>query len=138
MAPLEHVLGFRTRAGGRAGSARRRGHPGLGKPERRAREEVVEIVEGRQLSYVLRFGMPFRDYRANVRLEPQTFGGAAILWQAHFNALSFGPRWFWKLFMRWVLGSTARRLAKTATDASILSAARTNIATSHDLVPTRP
>jgi hypothetical protein len=48
-----------------------------------------------------------------------------------------GSRWFWKLVMQQVLGSTARRLADAATDASILWAAQANIAMSRDAPPSR-
>ena len=106
-------------------------------PTRRAREEVVEMVDERQLSYVLRSGMPFRDYRADVRLRPRTAGGTDITWQARFDVQSPGSRWFWKLVMRWALGSTARRLAKAAMDPSILSAAQANIARSRDVPANR-
>src|SRR3569833_4651731 len=54
-------------------------------PSRRACEEVVEVVEGRQLSYVLRSGMPFRNYRADVRLKPRSSGVTEISWQARFE-----------------------------------------------------
>jgi hypothetical protein len=37
----------------------------------RAREEIVELIPDRRLSYVLLSGYPFRDYRADVDLEPQ-------------------------------------------------------------------
>lgn len=99
-------------------------------PSRRAREEVVELVDGRQLSYVLRSGMPFRVYRADVRLEPWSSGGTAITWQAQFEVEHPGTKWFWTFVMRRVLGSTARRLADAAMDASIVSAVRANIAMS--------
>lgn len=101
-------------------------------PSRRAREEVVGIVEGRQLSYVLLSGMPFDAYRADVRLTPSASGGTDIFWRARFRVRSFGSGWFWRLVMRWVLGSTARRLALAATDGAILSAARGNIARLQD------
>lgn len=99
-------------------------------PGRRAREEVVEIVDGRQLSYVLRSGMPFQNYRADVHLNPGTSGGTDISWRARFQVQSFGSRWFWKLVMRRVLGSTARKLAEAAMDPSILGAARAHTAMS--------
>lgn len=107
-------------------------------PSRRACEEVVEIVEGRQLSYVLLSGMPFRGYRADVRLDPRSSGGTEIAWRAHFDVERFGTRWFWKRVMLWALGSTARRLAKAATDPSILAAARANISMPQSVSPGSP
>ena len=106
-------------------------------PGRRAREEVIGIEEGRQFSYVLRSGMPFRDYRADVRLCPASTGGTKISWQARFDVQSYGTGWFWRLVMRRVLGSTARKLAKAAADPTILDAARANIAMSQNAPPSR-
>lgn len=97
-------------------------------PTARSYEEIVELVEGRQLSYVLRAGMPFKDYRADVTLEPGAAGGADISWRARFEPQRPAARWFWALVMRWVLGSTAKALAKAANDPSMVAAARANIA----------
>jgi hypothetical protein len=44
----------------------------------RAREEIVELIPDRRLSYVLLSGYPFRDYRADVDLEPTGDGGTVI------------------------------------------------------------
>lgn len=99
---------------------------------RRAREEVVEMVEGRQLSYVLRSGMPFRGYRADVILSPRLEGGTQILWRAHFEVCRPGTGWFWKLVMWRVLGMTARQLADAATNSSVLRAAQANLDASRE------
>jgi hypothetical protein len=53
---------------------------------------------------------------SDVRLEPRASGGTAISWQAHFEVECVGSRWFWKLVMQQVLGSTARRLADAAAE----------------------
>lgn len=97
-------------------------------PTARSYEEIVELVEGHQLSYVLRAGMPFNGYRADVTLEPRGSGGVDISWRARFETQSPGFRWFWALVMRWVLGSTAKALAKAANDPSMVAAAKANIA----------
>ena len=94
----------------------------------RAREEVVEFEDGRQLSYVLLSGMSLRNYRADVRLSPGRAGGTDISWRSRFEVASPVAAWFWKLVMHRVLGSTARKMAKAATDPSILHAARDSVA----------
>jgi uncharacterized protein YndB with AHSA1/START domain len=78
----------------------------------RAREEVVEIVPDQRLGYVLLSGFPFRDYRANVDLEPLPGGGTSISWRASFNPKYLG--WFWRLFMTRVLATIVAHLAAAA------------------------
>jgi hypothetical protein len=80
----------------------------------RAREEVVELVQDRRLSYVLLSGLPFRDYHADVDLVPAADGGTTISWRATFDAKHFGLGWFWRLFMTRVLAQTAGQLAAAA------------------------
>jgi Polyketide cyclase / dehydrase and lipid transport len=77
----------------------------------RAREEVVELVLDRRLSYVLLSGFPLREYRADVDLEPTNNGGTSISWRASFYPKYFGTGWFWRLFMMRVLATTATQLA---------------------------
>ncbi|HEX4180890.1 MAG TPA: SRPBCC family protein [Caulobacteraceae bacterium] len=79
----------------------------------RAREEVVELVPDRRLSYVLLSGFPFRDYRADVELEPVA-DGTRIHWRARFEAKQFGLGWFWRLVMTRVLNTVSARLAAAA------------------------
>jgi hypothetical protein len=93
----------------------------------RAREEVVELVPDRQLSYILLSGMPFRDYRADVLLEPSPASGTNIRWSARFEVNKWWTRWFWKYVMQRVLASTASRLARGAEDASIVAAAEPQV-----------
>jgi hypothetical protein len=80
----------------------------------RAREEVVELITDRKLSYVLLSGFPFRNYRADVELLPIDGGGTAIHWRASFAAKYPGTGWFWHLFMTLVLRQVASDLATAA------------------------
>jgi hypothetical protein len=80
----------------------------------RAREEIVELIPDRRLSYVLLSGYPFRDYRADVDLEPTGDGGTVISWRASFYPKHFATGWFWRLFMARVLAKTAAQLAAEA------------------------
>ena len=79
----------------------------------RAREQVVELIPDRQLSYVLLSGLPLRDYRADVRLTSPVGEGTLVDWTASFQCL-YGTGWFWRLFMNGVLSDMARRLAVAA------------------------
>lgn len=87
-----------------------------------ATEEVVELVPGRRLSYVLLSGMPFRDYRADVDLAPLPDGGTSIRWQSSFYAKYPGTGWFWRMVMNRVLQHTAEKLAAGAEDPAIVAA----------------
>ena len=79
----------------------------------KAREQVVELIPGRRLSYVLLSGFPFHDYRADVDLEPVE-GGTLIHWRSRFEIQQIGLGWFWRLFMTLVLNTTSQRLAAAA------------------------
>jgi hypothetical protein len=79
----------------------------------RAREQVVELIADRQLSYVLLSGLPFRNYRADVCLTSPGGEGTLINWTASFQC-RYGTGWFWRLFMNGVLSDMARRLAVAA------------------------
>ena len=50
-----------------------------------SREQIVELVPDRRLSYVLISGLPIRDYRADVDLTPDRDGGTAIRWHSTFR-----------------------------------------------------
>jgi hypothetical protein len=80
----------------------------------RAREEVVELIPDRRLSYILLSGFPFRDYRAEVDISATESGGSSIAWRATFDAKHFGTGWFWRLFMTRVLTTLAAQLASAA------------------------
>ena len=49
------------------------------------REEVVEVVPERRLSYVLVGGMPLDGYRADIDLTPVE-GGTEVRWRSSFTA----------------------------------------------------
>jgi uncharacterized protein YndB with AHSA1/START domain len=80
----------------------------------RAREEIVELVPDRRLSYILLSGFPFRDYRADVDLSAREDGGTSIEWRAAFDPKYKGTGWFWRLFMTAVLKKVASDLAAAA------------------------
>jgi uncharacterized protein YndB with AHSA1/START domain len=86
----------------------------------RAREEVVELIPNRRLSYILLSGFPFTDYRADVDLTAVD-GGTVIRWSASFAPNQPWLGWFWKRFMIWVMSSTAARLAAGAEDPTVVA-----------------
>ena len=87
-----------------------------------AREQIVELVPDRRLSYMLLSGMPLRDYQANVDLAPLPDGGTSIRWQSSFDAKYPGTGWFWRMVMNRVLRNTAEKLAAGAENPAIVSA----------------
>lgn len=89
----------------------------------RAREEVVEIVPDRRLSYVLLSGLPFENYRADVDLVPQADGGTLIRWRSRFDPRPAWMGWFWRGFMIRTLGQIGEQMARAAEDPAIVAAA---------------
>ncbi len=87
----------------------------------RAREEIVELIPDRRLSYILLSGFPFRNYRADVDLAPIARGGTSIRWHASFDAKYPGTWWFWRLFMTRILRDTASHLAAGAENAAVVA-----------------
>ncbi len=91
---------------GTVGAVRRLGVGPLGSSER-----IVEHVPGRRLAYVVDSWAPFKDYRAEVDLEPLPDGGTRIRWRASFVPLPAftGPLQRWVL--RGIVQGFASRLA---------------------------
>jgi hypothetical protein len=85
----------------------------------KTREEVVELVAGRRLSYTLLSGLPFLDYRADVDLEALPGGGCSIRWRSSFRAKQMATGWFWSWLMTRTLRTVAAQLATGAADPTI-------------------
>ena len=56
------------------------------------RDEILEAVPGRRLAYRSLSGLPVRDYRAEVDLEPGP-EGTEIRWRASFQPRLLGTGW---------------------------------------------
>src|SRR4051794_9684680 len=56
----------------------------LGRAPFFSREEIVEYDPPNHLAYVLLSGMPVRDYRSDVHLDPDGRGGTTITWRSTF------------------------------------------------------
>jgi uncharacterized protein YndB with AHSA1/START domain len=85
----------------------------------KAREEVVELIPDRRLSYILLSGLPLTHYRADVDLEPGEHGGTVIHWRSRFGAKHLGTGWLWKWLMRRTLQTVANQLAEAAANPTI-------------------
>jgi hypothetical protein len=78
-----------------------------------SRERVVELLPGRRLSYTLLSGVPVRDYRAEVDLEPSD-GGTLIRWHATFDAKVPGTGWLYRRILGSFVEACARGVAEHA------------------------
>ncbi|WP_329107843.1 SRPBCC family protein [Micromonospora sp. NBC_01699] len=78
-----------------------------------SREQIVDLVPDRRLSYILLSGLPLRDYRADVDLTP-TPEGTIIRWRSTFHAKLPGTGWFYRWFLGRFIRQTAEGLAAYA------------------------
>jgi uncharacterized protein YndB with AHSA1/START domain len=79
-----------------------------------SRERVVEHEPPYRLVYVVDSPGPYRDYRSEVRLERTAEGGTDITWSSTFEPIVPGTGRLLRWFLRLVVGSFARNLAKRA------------------------
>lgn len=79
-----------------------------------SREEVVAFEPPTHLTYVLRSGLPVRDYRSEVTLTPTEDGGTDIEWVSSFRSPSWAAG-FWTAFLRRQITGFATGLARAAT-----------------------
>ncbi|GAA4685378.1 SRPBCC family protein [Phytohabitans rumicis] len=77
------------------------------------REEIVEAVPGRRLSYVLLSGMALDGYRADVDLTPVE-DGTLIRWHSTFTARRPWMGGFYRWFLGRFIKGCADGLAKAA------------------------
>jgi uncharacterized protein YndB with AHSA1/START domain len=89
------------------GAVRRFGFPVFS-----SREEVVAFEPPTHLGYILRSGLPLRDYRSDVTLAIAG-DGTDIEWRSSFEARP-ADGWFWQSFLNVMLRDFTRRLARAA------------------------
>lgn len=77
------------------------------------REEIVEREPARRLSYTLLSGLPLRDYRAVVELEP-VGTGTRIRWSATYVPARRATGWLYRLALTRVFRGMVRGLAAAA------------------------
>src|SRR3954454_5240086 len=78
-----------------------------------SREEIVAYDPPGHLAYTILSGLPVRDYRADVRLSPES-AGTRIVWGGTFTPKLPGTGRLLRRFMLTTIGSFSRRLAKEA------------------------
>ena len=79
----------------------------------RVREEIVERVPPRTLSYRLLSGLPLRDYRAVIELTPSG-GGTRIQWTSTFVPGRPGTGWLYRLVLARIIRDMVAGLAAAA------------------------
>jgi uncharacterized protein YndB with AHSA1/START domain len=77
------------------------------------REEIVEREPARRLSYTLLSGLPLRDYRAVVELEPAGTG-TRIRWSATYVPERRATAWLYRLALARVFRGMVKGLASAA------------------------
>jgi hypothetical protein len=83
------------------------------------REEIVELVVDRRLSYTVLSGLAIRGYRADVDLEPIASGGCRITWRSSFTPKVPGTgRAYEKALQRATEGFVAGLAAHAATSSA--------------------
>ena len=82
-----------------------------------SREELVELVPGRRLSYVLLSGLPLRGYRADIDLTPNGTG-TEIRWHSTFRPKVPGTGWLYRVALTRFIRRCANGLAAAAQPAS--------------------
>jgi uncharacterized protein YndB with AHSA1/START domain len=78
------------------------------------REEVVLFEPPSRFAYELLAGIPVRNYRADVTLTDSGDGGTNIHWESRFDVKVPGTAFFFRPFIRRVIGDVARQLAAGA------------------------
>ncbi|MEQ1700193.1 MAG: SRPBCC family protein [Ilumatobacteraceae bacterium] len=71
---------------------------------KRSREEIVELIPGRRLSYSLLSGLPLHGYRADIDITPDE-RGCTLRWHSTFGARP-GVGWIYRL----ALGTFIQRM----------------------------
>lgn len=77
------------------------------------RDQVAELIPDRRFGYRHLSGLPVRDYRAEVDLEP-TEQGTRIRWQVSFTPTVPGTGWLWRRGIGRFVWQSARGLAAYA------------------------
>ncbi|MGB9280790.1 MAG: SRPBCC family protein [Pseudonocardiaceae bacterium] len=82
------------------------------------RDQVVELVPDRKFSYLHLSGLPVRDYRADVDLEPKA-EGTRIRWQVSFSPKVPGTGWLLRWGIERFVTQCARGLVAYANTATV-------------------
>jgi uncharacterized protein YndB with AHSA1/START domain len=85
----------------------------LGTRRFHSREEIVAYDPPRLIAYTILSGQPVRDYRADIRLDPDG-DGTSIKWSATFRPLIPGTGALLQVYLRAIIGGVAKRAAAAA------------------------
>jgi hypothetical protein len=77
------------------------------------RDQVAELIPDRRFSYLHLSGLPVRDYRGDVDLEPAG-EGTRIRWHVSFTPKVPGTGWLWRWGIERFVKQSARGLAAYA------------------------
>ena len=61
---------------------------------------MLEVLPGRGIGYGLLSGLPLRDYRGVVTVEPDGRGGSTITWSSTFEPRVRGTGWFYRAVLQ--------------------------------------
>jgi hypothetical protein len=78
-----------------------------------SKERVVVAEAPRHFAYELVSGLPLRDYRADIELEPDG-DGTLVRWRCSFTPKLPGTGWLFRSFLAVVLRQCARGIAQAA------------------------
>ena len=78
-----------------------------------SRERVEEVVPNRRIVYALLSGLPLRDYRGTIELEPDG-SGTILRWSSAFEPTLFGTGWFYLWILQRFIADAAARVARAA------------------------
>jgi hypothetical protein len=82
------------------------------------RDQIAELILDRRFSYLHLSGLPVRDYRADVDLEPKA-EGTRIRWRVSFSPKVPGSGWLLRWGIERFVTQSARGLAAYAHTASV-------------------
>jgi hypothetical protein len=83
------------------------------------RDQIVKMVPGRRFVYRHLSGLPVRDYRGDIELEP-TGRGTRIRWHICFKPMAAGTAWL----LRWMIRRFIQRCADGLATFALTVAAR--------------
>jgi uncharacterized protein YndB with AHSA1/START domain len=80
----------------------------------KSKERVVALEPPRLFAYEFLSGLPIRDYRAEVTLDPAPDGGTSVRWHSTFRPKVWGTGWAMRWSLERFIAETAEGLARAA------------------------
>jgi uncharacterized protein YndB with AHSA1/START domain len=80
----------------------------------RSKERVIALEPPHRFAYEFLSGLPIRDYRAEVTLDPKPDGGTFVRWHSTFRAKVPGTGWAMCWSLNRFIGETVEGLARAA------------------------